>query len=45
MLAEMREQPGGSGVNMATFAAVQPDSSRCSAFISMYPLNYWGIPA
>jgi hypothetical protein len=33
MLAEMREQPGGSGVNMAMFAAVLPDRSRwCIAF-------------
>jgi hypothetical protein len=35
ILAEMREQPGGSGVNMATFPTVQPDSSRCSATIAL----------
>ena len=35
MLAEMREHPGGSGANMETFASVQPDSSRCSASISL----------
>jgi hypothetical protein len=37
ILAEMREHPGGSGLNMATFAAVQPDSSRCSATIALAP--------
>jgi hypothetical protein len=37
ILAEMRKHPGGSGVNMAMFAAVPPDSSRCSAFISLTP--------
>jgi hypothetical protein len=35
MLAEMRKLPGGSGVNMAMSATVSPDSSRCSATISL----------
>jgi hypothetical protein len=33
MLAEMREHPGGIALNIATSAAVQPGSLRCSAFI------------
>jgi hypothetical protein len=34
MLAEMREHPGGSAEDIATSAAVQPGSLRCSAIIS-----------
>jgi hypothetical protein len=37
MLAEMRKHPGGSELNVATFAAVQPGSLRCSAFIERAP--------
>ena len=35
MLAEMREHPGGSAEDIATSAAVQPGSLRCSAFIEL----------
>ncbi len=37
MLAEMREHPGGIALNLATFAAVQPGSLRCSALIERVP--------
>jgi len=43
ILAEMRKHPGGSGVNMAMSAAVQPDRSRCSAFNSTAPSEVCGI--
>jgi hypothetical protein len=33
IVAEMRKHPGGSGMNMATSTALQPDRSRwCIAF-------------
>ena len=40
MLAEMREHPGGSALNLAMFAAVQPGSLRCSAFIERVPREH-----
>jgi hypothetical protein len=44
MLAEMREHPGGSALNIATSAAVQPGSLRCSAFIECVPREHgWHV--
>jgi hypothetical protein len=40
MLAEMREHPGGSALNIATSATVQPGSLRCSAFIERVPREH-----
>ena len=40
LLAEMREHPGGSELNLAMSAAVQPGSLRCSAFIERVPREH-----
>jgi hypothetical protein len=44
MLAEMREHPGGSALNIATSAEVQPGSLRCAAFIERVPREHgWHV--
>lgn len=43
MIAEMRKHPGGSGVNMAMFAAVPPNCSRCSISMAFAPFAVYRI--